>query len=142
MLECELNVMMPERPKGRVCYRKLSSINKPVFSADIHNANAVTSGTRIASVDNYNCSVQDPRPLHRNITSRLDYGNVVLYGISDRLLHRLEMVQRSAARVVLRIRRGDRRSMTAALERRGGVTGRHVVLFGLQHVTLNQSLMS
>ena len=44
---------------------------------------------------------------HSLVTSRLDYGNAVLYGTSDRLLHRLEMVQRSAARVVLRIRRGD-----------------------------------
>ena len=55
-------------------------------------------------------------PLHSPVTSRIDYGNAVLYGISDRLLHRLEMVQRSAARVVLRIRRGDRRSMMAALK--------------------------
>ena len=50
------------------------------------------------------------------VTSRIDYGNAVLCGISDRLLHRLGMVQRSAARVVLRIRRGDRRSMTAVLK--------------------------
>ena len=54
--------------------------------------------------------------VHSLVTSRLNYGKAVLYGISDRLLHRLEMVQRSAAGVVLRIRRGDRRSMTAALE--------------------------
>ena len=54
--------------------------------------------------------------VHALVTSRLDYGNAVLYGISDRLLHRLEMVQRSAARVVMRLRRGDRRSMTAALQ--------------------------
>ena len=54
--------------------------------------------------------------VHALVTSRLDYGNAVLYGISDRLLPRLEMVQRSAARVVLRLRRYDRRSMTAALE--------------------------
>ena len=46
--------------------------------------------------------------VHSLVTSRIDYGNAVLYGISDRLLHRLEMVQRSAARVVLRIRRGHR----------------------------------
>ena len=51
--------------------------------------------------------------VHSLVTSRLDYGNAL---ISDRLLHRLEMAQRSAARVVLRIRRGDRRSMTAAME--------------------------
>ena len=54
--------------------------------------------------------------VHALVTSRLGYGNAVLYGISDRLLHRLEMVQRSASRVVLRLRRGDRRSMTAALK--------------------------
>ena len=54
--------------------------------------------------------------VHSLVTSRIDYGNAVLYGISDRLLHRLEMVQRSAARVVLRIRHSDRRSMTACLK--------------------------
>ena len=54
--------------------------------------------------------------VHSLVTSRIAYGNAVLYGISDRLLHRLEMVQRLAARVVLRIRRGDRRSMTAVLQ--------------------------
>ena len=54
--------------------------------------------------------------VHSLVTSHIDYENAVLYGISDRLLHRLEMVQRSAARVVLRIRHGDRRSMTAALK--------------------------
>ena len=46
--------------------------------------------------------------VHSLVTSGIDYGNAVLYGISDRLLHRLDMVQRSAARVVLRIRRPDR----------------------------------
>ena len=54
--------------------------------------------------------------VHSLVTSRIDYGNAVLYGISDRLLHRLDMVQRSAARVVLRIRHGDWQSMTAALK--------------------------
>ena len=58
--------------------------------------------------------MQDSRPLPRYITVKL--GNALPYGISERLLHRLETVQRSAARVVLRVRRGDRRSMTAALQ--------------------------
>ena len=49
------------------------------------------------------------------VTYRLDYGNVMLFGIADRLLHRLEMVQRSGARVVMQIRRGDRPSMTHLL---------------------------
>ena len=34
--------------------------------------------------------------IHGLVTSRLDYGNAMLFGIADRLLHRLEMVQRSA----------------------------------------------
>ena len=54
--------------------------------------------------------------VHALVTSRIDYGNAVMYGISDRLLRRLESIQHSVARVVLRIRRGDRRSMTAALK--------------------------
>ena len=49
--------------------------------------------------------------IHGLVTSRIDYGNAILFGISDRHLHRLEMVQRSAAR----IRRGDRQSMTTIL---------------------------
>ena len=53
--------------------------------------------------------------VHSLVTSRINYGNAVLYGISDCLLHRLEMVQRSAARDILQIRRGDRQSMTAVL---------------------------
>ena len=53
--------------------------------------------------------------IHGLVTSRLDYGNAILYGISDRHMHRLEMVQRSAARIVRQIRRGDRQSMTAIL---------------------------
>ena len=49
------------------------------------------------------------------MTSRIDYGNAILFGINDRHLHRLEMVQRSAARIVMQIRRGDRQSMTTIL---------------------------
>ena len=36
--------------------------------------------------------------IHGLVTSRLDYGNAMLFGIADRLLLRLEMVQRSEAR--------------------------------------------
>ena len=53
--------------------------------------------------------------IHGLVTSRLDYGNAMLFGLTDRLLHRLEMVQRSAARIVMQIRRGDRQSMTTVL---------------------------
>ena len=53
--------------------------------------------------------------IHGLVTSRLDYGNAMLFLITDHLLHRLEMVQRSAARIVMQIRRGDRQSMTTIL---------------------------
>ena len=53
--------------------------------------------------------------IHGLVTSRIDYGNAILFGINDRHLHRLEMVQRSAARIVMQIRRGDRQSMTTIL---------------------------
>ena len=49
------------------------------------------------------------------VTSRLDFGNAALYGITGTLLYRLEMVQRSAARVILRLHRRDQHSMTEAL---------------------------
>ena len=53
--------------------------------------------------------------VHALVTSRLDFGNAALYGITGTLLHRLEMVQRFAARVVLCLRRRDQHNMTAAL---------------------------
>ncbi|KAI0243059.1 Sodium/nucleoside cotransporter 1 [Lamellibrachia satsuma] len=57
-----------------------------------------------------NCDME----FHRAV-SRLDFGNAALYGIAGTLLHRLEKVQRSAARVVLCLRRRDQNSLTAAL---------------------------
>ena len=49
------------------------------------------------------------------VISRVDYGNVLLYGITDRLLYRLEMIQHSAARIIMCIKRHDRQSITAVL---------------------------
>ena len=46
--------------------------------------------------------------VHALVTSRLDYGNAMLFGLSDRLLHRLERVQSSAAHVVMQLGRDDR----------------------------------
>ena len=71
VFECELNVMKPEYPKRRVCYRKFASINMRVFSADIRNAFAVTSGTRIASVDNYNSAIETIVNKHAPIVTRV-----------------------------------------------------------------------
>ena len=55
--------------------------------------------------------------VHALVISRLDYGNALLYGITDRLLHRLEMIQHSAARIIMCIKRHDRQSITAVLRR-------------------------
>ena len=55
--------------------------------------------------------------VHALVTSKLDFGNAALCGINGSLLHRLEMVQRAAARVVLGLRRRDQHSMTDALKR-------------------------
>ena len=49
------------------------------------------------------------------VTSRLDYGNATLFGISDQLIHRLEMVRQSTVRIVMPTRRSDRQSMTTIL---------------------------
>ena len=47
------------------------------------------------------------------VISRLDFGNATLYGISETLLHRLQVVQNSAARLIMRVRR--REHITAIL---------------------------
>jgi len=41
------------------------------------------------------------------ISCRLDYCNSLLYGVSDRLLQRLQLVQNAAARLVTGTRRSD-----------------------------------
>ena len=55
--------------------------------------------------------------VHALVISRFDYGNALLYGITDRLLHRLEMIQHSVARIIMCIKRHDRQSITAVLRR-------------------------
>ena len=71
--------------------------------------------SRIAKIRDSTSTTVCKSLIHGLVTSRLDYGNAILYGISDRHMHRLEMVQRSAARIVRQIRRGDRQSMTTIL---------------------------
>ncbi|MEG7522102.1 MAG: hypothetical protein M3H12_03260, partial [Chromatiales bacterium] len=43
VLECDLNVLKPARPKRCVCYRKFASIDKRAFATDIFNTFAVSS---------------------------------------------------------------------------------------------------
>ena len=54
-----------------------------------------------------------------------------MYGITGTLLHRLEMVQRSAARVVLCLRRRDQHSLTAALRELHWLPVAHRIQFKL-----------
>ena len=41
------------------------------------------------------------------VISRLDFGNTTLYGISETLLHGLQVVQNSAARLIMRVRQRE-----------------------------------
>ena len=45
--------------------------------------------------------------VHSLVTSRLDYGNALLYGISKSLVKKLQMVQNSAARLVCGVKKFD-----------------------------------
>ena len=53
--------------------------------------------------------------VHALVISRLDYGNALLYGITDRLLHSLDMIQHSAVRIIMCTKRHDRQSIMAVL---------------------------
>ena len=63
----------------RSCYFHLHNIARIRKSLDRHTAEIV---------------------VHALITSRLDYCNSVLFGVSEGLIQRLQMVQNSAARIV------------------------------------------
>ena len=45
--------------------------------------------------------------VHALVTSKLDYGNAVLFGINERLINKLQMTQNSAACLIMRQRRRD-----------------------------------
>ena len=67
-LECDLNVVKPERPKRRVRYRKFASIDKRAFTADIRDAFAVTS---VESIDNYNTAIEAIVNKHAPVVTRV-----------------------------------------------------------------------
>ncbi len=52
-------------------------------------------------------------PAHAFVTSTLDYGNSLLYGLPYTKLRKLQMVQNTSARVLIQAKKYDRISMTA-----------------------------
>ena len=53
--------------------------------------------------------------VHALVTSRLDYGNAVLFGVNVHLIQMLQTVQNSAARLITRQRRCDHQHITPTL---------------------------
>ena len=53
--------------------------------------------------------------VHVLVTSRLDYGNAVLFGVNVRLIQKLQMVQNSAARLITQQRRHDHQHIMLTL---------------------------
>ncbi len=51
--------------------------------------------------------------VHAFVTSTLDYGNSLLYGLPYTKLRKLQMVQSASARVLIQAKKYDRISMTA-----------------------------
>ncbi len=50
---------------------------------------------------------------HAFVTSTLDYSNSLFYGLPNKKLSKLQMVKNAAARVLIQVKKSDRRSMTA-----------------------------
>ena len=50
------------------------------------------------------------------VISKLDYGNCLLYDLPDCLLHRLQLAQNSAARMVYQVKKNDHIIITPALK--------------------------
>jgi hypothetical protein len=60
---------------------------------------------RIGKIRNILDSTSTERLIHAFVTSRLDYCNSLLYGINDKHISRLQILQNSAARLVTRTRK-------------------------------------
>ena len=65
------------------------------------SSNKIARIRRYLSNDTCSCIIQGL------VTSKLDYANCLLYGVNKVFLHRLQIVQNSAARVILKMRKYD-----------------------------------
>ena len=70
---------------------------------------------KIVNVRQYLTTRACKTTVHTLVTSRLDYGNVALFGVNVRLIKKLQMVQHSAPRLMTRQRRRDYQHITPSL---------------------------
>ncbi len=70
----------------------------------IRNLSAIRSSLVLASAK---------MATHAFVTSTLDYSNSLFYGLPNTKLSKLQMVHNAAARVLIQVKKSDRRSMTA-----------------------------
>ena len=75
-----------------------------VTSVSLSTATYRWGSTSLQSAERHTQSSAATLPLSL-VISKLGYGNCLLYNLPDRLLHRLQLVQNSAARMVCRVRR-------------------------------------
>ena len=78
----------------------------------VEHVNSVTRGCymklrQISHIRGYLTQEATATLVRSLITSKLDYVNSLLYGIPDALLHKLQLVQNNAARLVLRKKKSD-----------------------------------
>ena len=78
---------------GRVYHQKVQSLSI--------TTNKIARIRKYLSNDTCSCIIQGL------VTSKLDYANCLLYGVNKVFLHRLQIVQNSAARVILKMRKYD-----------------------------------
>ena len=88
--------------------RNLGIYFDSVLSMDTHISKVSQSVSfslyRISRIRKFLSQSCTERLIHAFVTSRLDYCNSILYGLSDSLIRRLQLLQNSAARLVARSR--------------------------------------
>ena len=92
--------------------RNLGVIFDKEFGLGAHVRHICKSGffhiRNISSIRRYLDKDSAHKAVHAFITSTLDYGNALLYGLPSTQIHRIQLVQNAAARVVARVRKFDR----------------------------------